>query len=173
MIPYRANTEGSAVAATRNPPLHLVNLTAAMIAADLLSQPMNEDRQLVVLRPVEFLARAAMLAACPPPDNDIDAVEREELGCAHCGTGIYAAQANAEAGLDTTLQTSSAMRLVLANLAAGRPTLAGQRGSSAEGGSLGTMRALLHRGWIGLNEHSQWVITDEGRSALSAQAEQH
>lgn len=92
MIPYRANTEGSAVAATRNPPLHLVNLTAALIAADLLGQPMNEDRQLVVLRLVEFLARAAMHAACPPPDNDIDAVEREELGCAHCGTGIHAGE---------------------------------------------------------------------------------
>lgn len=173
MIPYRANTEGSAVAATRNPPLHLVNLTAALIAADLLGQPMNEDRQLVVLRLVEFLVRAATHAACPPPDNAIESAERESLGCAHCGTGIYAAHANAEAGLDTALQTSTEMRRVLANLAAGRPTLAGRCAPSAEGSSLRTMRALLYRGWIGLNEHSQWVITDEGRSALSAQAEQH
>lgn len=72
------------------PPLHLVRLTAALIAADLLGQPKADDQDLVALRLVEFVARASTHPRCPLPVSDIEAAEREHLGCVYCGTGIYA-----------------------------------------------------------------------------------
>lgn len=77
-----------------HPPLHLVRQTAALIAADLLGQPKDEDRQLVALRLVELLVRANAHRSCPPPADDAEAQEREHLGCAYCGTGIYNAAAS-------------------------------------------------------------------------------
>ncbi|WP_244789292.1 hypothetical protein [Cupriavidus pauculus] len=71
------------------PPLHLIQRTAALIAADLLGQPRNLDRQLVALRLVEFLTHANAHPKCPPPADETEAAEREHLGCVHCGTGIY------------------------------------------------------------------------------------
>lgn len=71
------------------PPLHLIKRTAALIAADLLGQPGEEDQQLVALRLVEFLAYANGHPTCPLPVDQTEAAEREQLGCVHCGTGIY------------------------------------------------------------------------------------
>ena len=70
-----------------------------------------------------------------------------------------------------TYQTvSPAMRRILENLVAGRPTLGHLRGQSAHGGAFGTVQALHRRGWIGLNEATQWVITPAGRTAIGADA---
>ncbi|WP_354678326.1 hypothetical protein [Cupriavidus plantarum] len=72
-----------------SPPLHLVSQVAALIAADLLGQATDDDRLLVSIRLVELLVRANMHSRCPPPADEVEAAEREHLGCAYCGTGIY------------------------------------------------------------------------------------
>lgn len=72
-----------------HPPLHLVSHIASLIAADLLGQSKEEDRQLVALRLVELLVRANARPCCPPPADRTEVQERQQLGCAHCGTGIY------------------------------------------------------------------------------------
>ncbi|MFC4424083.1 hypothetical protein [Cupriavidus pampae] len=72
-----------------SPPLHLVNQVAALIAADLLGQATDDDRLLVSIRLVELLVRANIHPRCPPPADEVEAAEREHLGCAYCGTGIY------------------------------------------------------------------------------------
>lgn len=77
------------VPAPFHPPLHLVSHIASLIAADLLGQSKEEDRQLVALRLVELLVRANAHPCCPPPADRTEVQERQQLGCAHCGTGIY------------------------------------------------------------------------------------
>ena len=72
------------------PPSHLVSLIASLIAADLVGQPKAEDLQLVELRLVEFLVRAKTHPYCERPSTQAEAAEREHMGCAFCGTGIYA-----------------------------------------------------------------------------------
>lgn len=79
----------AAVPAAFRAPLHLVNHIASLIAADLLGQSKEEDRQLVALRLVELLVRANAHPCCPPPADRTEVQERRHLGCAHCGTGIY------------------------------------------------------------------------------------
>ncbi len=79
----------AAVPAPFHPPLHLVSHIASLIAADLLGQSKEEDRQLVALRLVELLVRANAHPCCPPPVDRTEARERQHLGCAHCGTGVY------------------------------------------------------------------------------------
>jgi hypothetical protein len=64
---------------------------AALIAADLLGQPSEQDKEAVQHRLLDFLARLQAHPTCPPPADDTEAAEREHLGCARCGTGIYAA----------------------------------------------------------------------------------
>jgi len=88
-----APQHGASLPEVSHPPLHLVRQTASLIAADLLGQPKDEDRQLVALRLVELLVRANAHRSCPPPVDDAEAQEREHLGCAYCGTGIYHAAA--------------------------------------------------------------------------------
>lgn len=75
-----------------HPPIHLVSQMAAMIAADLLGQPKEQDKEAVQHRLLDFLTRLQAHPTCPPPANDTEAAEREHMGCAHCGTGIYAAE---------------------------------------------------------------------------------
>lgn len=77
-----------------SPPLHLVNHLAALIAADLLGQATDDDRLLVSIRLVELLVRANTHPRCPPPADEAEVAEREHLGCAYCGTGIYHARTN-------------------------------------------------------------------------------
>ena len=63
--------------------------------------------------------------------------------------------------------------LVLTNMVAGRGSHFGCRGMARHGGLSRAFMACRDRGWLGLNDNGDWVVTDAGRAVVENATVKH